>query len=152
MLLVDFILREARQEEFPAIRAIIREAHINPLDLDWRRFVIAVNSEGEIIGCGQVKPHSGGIRELASIAVIPKYRGRGIARAIIAHLLAENTPPLYLTCRSGLEPFYLKFGFRPLIYDEMPTYYRRLARLASVMMHFRRPGEHLSVMKLEIFP
>ncbi len=91
--------------------------------------MVAILTDGEIIGCGQVKPHKDGSRELASIVVAQPWRGNGVASAIIEHLMAANPGPLYLTCRSGLGPFYEKFGFRVVGDSEMTPYFRRLSRL-----------------------
>ena len=101
--------------------------------LDWPRFLLAVSETGEVIGCGQVKPHGDGTRELASIAVIPAWQGNGVARAVIERLLAENPGVLYLTCRGHLGPFYERFGFRSLARDEMPPYFRRIHRIARAI-------------------
>ena len=120
---------------------------INPTGLDWRRFVVAVSPQGEVIGCGQVKPHRDGSLELASIAVTPERRGQGVARAIIEHLLAENQGELYLMCRSGLGGLYEKFGFRVIQPDEMPRYFRKISRLVGLVEVLRRDGESLLVMK-----
>ena len=43
-------------------------------------------SQGEVIGCAQIKPHRDGSRELASLVVHPDYRGQGIARRMIQYL------------------------------------------------------------------
>ena len=128
-----FSLRPATQADAQTIRAIIRAARINPMALDWPRFLLAVSEAGEVIGCGQVKPHSDRTRELASIAVVPAWQGKGIARALIERLLAENPVVLYLTCRSHLGTFYEKFGFRALAPDEMPHYFRRIHRIACAV-------------------
>lgn len=125
-------LRSALEGDFPAIRALIRTVGINPTGLDWRRFVVAVTPNGKVSGCGQVKPHSNGSRELASIAVRPAFRRQKIAQAIIENLLAENPPPLYLICRNGLGSFYERFGFRAVRENEMPLYFRRLMRVARL--------------------
>ena len=117
------------------------------MGLDWHRFTVAV-SNGEMIGCGQLKPVPGGLTELASLAVRPVHRHQGIARALIEHLLGDSPRPIYLTCRSGLGGFYEKYGFRTLDTDEMPTYYRRLHRLAGLFMDITRRNESLLVMKL----
>jgi ribosomal protein S18 acetylase RimI-like enzyme len=103
---------------------------------------------GDLIGCAQLKPVPRGLTELASLAVYPKYRRQGIARALIEHLLADAPRPVYLTCRSGLGVLYEKFGFRILGEDEMPPYYRRLQHLAGLMMEIIRRNEILLVMKL----
>lgn len=125
-------LRPAGANEAAIIRKIILQAKINPTRLDWPRFVLAVDDDGNVVGCGQLKPHSDGSVELASIAVIPEYQGRGIARMIIQHLLAQHPQsPLYLMCRSVLQPFYEKFGFRPATEDEMPPHFKRFYRVFS---------------------
>ena len=121
------------------------------MDLDWRRFIVAVDEQDNVIAAGQIKPHKGEILELASIAVVPERRGEGLARAIIEHLLKDGTRPLYLTCRSSLQPLYRKFGFRPLSYEEMPRYYQRISKLANVFITITRQDQTdgLSVMKLQ---
>jgi N-acetylglutamate synthase-like GNAT family acetyltransferase len=126
-------LREAVEADFPNIRALIRQTGINPTGLDWRRFIVAESSAGQFIGCGQLKPHSDGSLELASLAVIPAWRGKGVARVIIQALMDKAPHPLYLTCRGELGPFYEKFGFRILRREEMPPYFRRLSRFAGIV-------------------
>lgn len=142
-----FHLRRAAAPDAAAIRQLIHDVRIYPIGLDWRRFLLAVTSEGELIGCGQVKPHGDGTRELASIAVVPSWRGRGVARAIIERLLADHPGALYLTCLASNGPFYEKFGFRSIGQDEMPPYFRRLAHLAGIFGALRLSPEQLLVMK-----
>ena len=101
-----------------------------------------------MIACGQLKRVSGGLTELASLAVRPAYRHLGVARALIEHLLADAPRPVYLTCRSGLSGFYEKFGFKVMDADEMPAYYRRLKRLVGLLVELTRKEETLHVMKL----
>jgi N-acetylglutamate synthase-like GNAT family acetyltransferase len=143
-----FSLRSATAADFPEIKALIRQVRINPTGLDWRRFTVAVNEGGQMIACGQLKQVSGGLTELASLAVRPAYRHHGVARALIEHLLTEAPCPVYLTCRSSLGGLYEKFGFRVLEADEMPVYYRRLKHLAGLLMELARKEETLLVMKL----
>ena len=134
------------------IKGLIHEVGINPLGLDWKRFFVAVDEQDRVIATGQIKPHNKGeLLELASIAVVEEHRGEGLARAIIEHLLQDSPRPLYLTCRSRLEPFYQKFGFQALSYEEMPRFYQRLSKLAGIFMTITRQEEAdgLSVMKLQ---
>jgi len=148
----SYALRPARETESAAIKHLIRSVGINPMDLDWRRFVVAVDEQEQVIATGQIKPHQKGkILELASIAVVEQHRGEGLARAIIEHLLKDSPRPMYLTCRSRLQPFYQKFGFRTLSYEEMPRFYQRLSKLAGVFITITRQDEAdgLSVMKLQ---
>ena len=110
--------------------------------------MVAKDGSGRLLGCGQLKPHGGGVVELASIAVEPDSRGQGIARAIIEHLLAQPPRPVYLTCRSSLGSFYERWGFQAIILDEMPPYFRRLARLVSLMTAGAWRGESMLVMRM----
>jgi N-acetylglutamate synthase-like GNAT family acetyltransferase len=144
--MVDFILRPATVDDSPLIKDLIRRVGINPMDLDWHRFVIAVDGSGKMLGCGQLKPHGRDVIELASIAVEPPYQHQGIARVIIEYLIASGPRPLYLTCRSRLGSFYEKWGFRSVEANEMPPYFRRLSRLVNVLGAFM--NEKMLVMKL----
>ncbi|MBI4788380.1 MAG: GNAT family N-acetyltransferase [Chloroflexi bacterium] len=158
-------IRSAVAADQTIIRRIVRAAQINPMGLDWRRFVVAEDQDpkgfveplhatallqkpfGSIVGVGQVKPHGDGSRELASIAVIPERQGEGIASEIIRGLLGKETGTVYLTCRDALEGFYTRFAFRTIARDAMPPYFRRIHRLANILMPLMRPGARLLVMK-----
>lgn len=147
--MTNFTLRPARESESTQIRDLIHLAGINPMGLDWKRFVVASNDRDEMIGCGQLKPHGADILELASLAVYPEYRGQGVARAILEYLLAESPRPLYLMCASPLGPLYEKFGFRRIPYEEMPRYFQRISKLAGLLTSLSRREERLLVMKLQ---
>lgn len=142
-------IRPARATEAEKIRELIHRVGINPMGLDWQRFVVAVNDHDEMIGCGQLKPHAHDILELASIAVHPEHRGKGAARAIIEYLLEDSPRPLYLMCESTIGSLYEKFGFRPIHYEEMPRYFQRISRLAGLVTTLARREERLLVMKLQ---
>ena len=142
-------IRPARETESAQIRDLIHLVGINPMGLDWKRFVVAVNDRDEMIGCGQLKPHGQEILELASIAVYPEHQGNGVARAIIEHLLKDSPRPLYLMCQSSLGPLYEKFGFQAISYDEMPRYFQRMSKLAGLVTTLARRAERLLIMKLK---
>jgi N-acetylglutamate synthase-like GNAT family acetyltransferase len=147
--MTDYTLRPARESEASQIRDLIRLSGINPMGLDWKRFILAVNDRDEMIGCGQLKPHGKEILEMASIAVLPEHRGKGVARAVIEHLLKDSPRPLYLTCVSSNGPLYQKFGFVSIPYEKMPRYFQRLSKLAMALMSLRNKNDELLVMKLQ---
>jgi N-acetylglutamate synthase-like GNAT family acetyltransferase len=147
--MTTYTLRPARESESRAIKALIHLVGINPMGVDWKRFVVAVNDQDDILGIGQLKPHGKDILELASIAIYPEYRGQGIARAIIEHLLEDSPRPLYLMCESKNGTLYEKFGFREIPYKEMPRYFQRISRLAGLAGILARQDERLLVMKLQ---
>src|SRR5690348_2674766 len=108
--MTDYKIRPALESESGQIKDLIHLVKIISSGLDWERFIVAVNEQGGIISCGQIKPHNGDVLELASIATHPDYRGQGLARAIIEELLLrESSRPLYLTCLAYNGPLYEKF-------------------------------------------
>ena len=148
-------IREAVREDERAIRAMVRAERLNPLNLDWRNFLVAEDLKRRIVGIGAVKTHGDGSRELASVAVAPVWRGRGVAGAVIREILARESssaagdgkPMLYLTCRDSMAVFYERFGFRKFGREEMPPYFRRLHRLFSIVSGAFRNKNRLAVMK-----
>lgn len=142
-------IRPARETDAAPIRELIYLVGINPTGLDWKRFVVAVDDRDEMIGCGQLKPHGQEILELASIAVYPEHQGKGIARLVIEQLLKDSPRPLYLMCESSLGPFYEKFGFQAISYEEMPRYFQRMSKLAGLVTTLARREERLLIMRLE---
>ncbi len=142
-------IRPALESEAAQIKSLIRLVGINPTGLAWRRFVVAANRNGQVVACGQIKPHGTDVHELASIAVHPDYRARGLARSVIEFLLKEGERPLYLMCMSHNGPMYEKFGFRVIEASQMPRYFVRIRKLYDVAVLFRKPLEDLLVMKLE---
>ncbi len=142
-------LRRATRSDLRQIRRLIYSERLNPLGLDWRRFWLAVDEDGQMIGCGQVKPHRDGSRELASIAVRPEWRRRGAASAIIRRLLAEHPAPLYLTCRAELVGFYARFGFGAVEHPaELPPYFRRVAQFSQWLSRLTRHRRVIHVLRL----
>ncbi len=135
----EFTLRAAVESDQGYIRSLIHSAGINPTGLDWRRFIVS-EVDGTFIGCGQLKPHKDGSLELASLAVEEKYRGLGVARALMERLMAEGTRPLYLMCRPELQELYEKFGFRVIEMTAMPPYFRRITRMVRVLLFGRHAG------------
>jgi N-acetylglutamate synthase-like GNAT family acetyltransferase len=116
------------------IRDIIHRVGINPMDLNWKHFIVAETPDGLFIGCAQLKPHKDKSLELASIAVEEKFRDQGVARALIEHLLAQCPRPVYLMCRPELGLYYERFGFKVIVQGVIPPYFRRILRLLRVLI------------------
>ncbi|MBK7456278.1 MAG: GNAT family N-acetyltransferase [Anaerolineales bacterium] len=147
--MINYILRPALETEAAQIKKLINLVGINPTGLDWKRFIVAVNDDRRVIGCGQIKPHGADIRELASIAVDPAYQGNGIARAVMDQLLSTIPRPVYLMCVSTMEGLYIKFGFKAIPYEAMPRYFQRISNVFRIADVIRHSGEELLVMKME---
>jgi N-acetylglutamate synthase-like GNAT family acetyltransferase len=116
------------------------------MSLGWENFMVAVDERDALVGCGQEKTHEDGSRELASIAVVQRWRRHGVASHIVRELQARHGPPLWLTCRSRLTAFYEGFGFSEVTqHANLPPYFRKILRVAR-MFHWMAPGERLAVM------
>jgi N-acetylglutamate synthase-like GNAT family acetyltransferase len=145
--LLSIQIRPAIEDDQPAIHRLIRQAGINPLGLNWRRFTVAVELSGVVVGCGQLKQHRDGTVELASLAVVPRLRGEGLGRRLIEALIGRGPDELWLMCRSSLASLYRKFGFEEVEEPEaMPTYFRRVRGLAGLVHQLAHTNEHLAVM------
>lgn len=144
---LTFTIHSATAEHAPKIRSLILRSGINPTALKWERFLVALTPEGDFIGCGQIKPHVDGVMELASLAVEPSWRGRGVGKALIQALIASHPEELHLMCTSNLGRLYERYGFRSLAPKEMPTYFRRVSKLGGVILNLARTGETMLVMR-----
>jgi N-acetylglutamate synthase-like GNAT family acetyltransferase len=142
-----FRLRPATAADQQTIKQMIRSAQLNPIGLNWQRFTLAVTADDQIIGCIQLKPHRGGVLELASLVVVKGWRRKGVARQLIDWLKETAEPPIWLMCMSRLKKFYEPFGFRQVNLGEpMPAYYRWMLRLAFVINRLGPPGQSLTIM------
>ncbi len=140
-------IRSAEEDDRRIIRRTIRQARLNPLGLDWQAFLIAEDDQGRFLGCVQRKVHKDGSEELASLYVVPHYRGRGIAANLIEAIISCAHDDLWLTCRSALVPFYMRFGFYEVRDPaRMPAYFSRVWRLFRVLTKGANPEARLAVM------
>ncbi len=143
-------IRPATPADRLAIRALIWRALLYPLRLSWARFLVAEEG-GTIVAAGQVRHHGDGTRELASLVVAPDRRGRGLSRQLTARLLEREEQAVYVCCRTELERFYGRFGFRPVPPADVPHSLGRLCRLEDVATRLlgflRRSPSRLLVMK-----
>lgn len=140
-------LRRAERGDAAAIRRLIWQEQLNPMSLDWHHFTLAVDTNDLMLACAQIKPHGDGTRELASLAVLPAWRGQGLAGALIRHLQAQAAPPLYLTCRAELEPLYARFDFHVLAGAELSPYFRRLRRAVDLLFNLTGRPPSLRIMR-----
>lgn len=130
----DVHIRAAEPGDQVAIWRLIYEGRINPMGLHWPNFLVAQASDGRIVGCGQIKAHKDGSRELASIAVTAAYRGNGLAAAIIRELLRREQGTLYLYCAPRLRTFYPRFGFAEVDVADLPSLLRRTLRFGQALV------------------
>jgi N-acetylglutamate synthase-like GNAT family acetyltransferase len=142
-------IRRAAGTDADRIKALVRGENLNPLSLDWRRFFVATDRNGEVIACVQVKPHRDGTRELASLVVHEAHRRKGLAAALIHQVLQTYPGVLYLMCQARLENYYRRFGFQSVRPENLPPYFRRIAHLAGIFRVIFPPERGLLVMRRE---
>ena len=105
------LLRMVRETVF------MREQGVSP-ELEWdgldgaSRHALAVNAEGNAIGCGRLTPDA----HIGRMAVLREWRGRGVGSALLQALLDEarrqGWREVELNAQVQALPFYRRFGFR----------------------------------------
>lgn len=116
----DITIREATADDAATIRQIIYEERLDPTSLKWQHFLVAEHAD-TIVSIGQVKPYPG-CNELGSLVTLTDYRGRGIARRIIAALEAQAGYPMYLLCLAEMRPYYVQFGYEVIRWRDAPAF------------------------------
>jgi N-acetylglutamate synthase-like GNAT family acetyltransferase len=116
----EIIYRKAAKKDLPQIIEILKVFKLNMLDLASEAFMAAILG-GKIIGCGRIKTMDDGSLQLASIAVLPEFRNKGVASNLIKKLLAGDLRrPVYGICRKTREKFYEIFGFKAVAIEKLP--------------------------------
>ena len=83
---------------------------------DARDLVLIAAIDGARAGLGRLVPLARGESELGGIYVLPEFRGRSVASAIVRHLVdAGALERLYCIPFTPLVPFYQGFGFHPAV-------------------------------------
>jgi N-acetylglutamate synthase-like GNAT family acetyltransferase len=125
-------IRPATGADQGAISRLIREARLDPRDLDWHRFLVA-GAGAEVVGCAQVRVHSRGTRELASVAVTPGRQRSHIGGRLVESILAQEQSVVYLMTRCETEGYFERFGFRQIAAADAPADFRRQFRIGQVI-------------------
>lgn len=130
------ILRPASASDIWAIRKLVFSAKLDPTQLRWQQFWV-IECDNSIVACGQLRSFST-VQELGSLVVSPNWRGKGLGSYLVNYLIQQATQPLYLECvGKRLAEFYLKFGFVPVDWKNVPSALKwkfGFTQLASKMM------------------
>jgi amino-acid N-acetyltransferase len=119
-------IADMRQVE-PLINRFARQNLMLPKTLDqlsrlFREFVVAVDADGRVLGCGALRIYTESLAEVASLAVDEAAHGLGIGRRVVAALL-ENGRDLGLSTVFALtlqEEFFHRIGFRTVPKEMFP--------------------------------
>jgi amino-acid N-acetyltransferase len=128
---VGFTVRPAniadmRQVE-PLINLFAQRSLMLPKSADqlsrlFREFVVAIDSNGFVIGCGALRVYTDALAEIASLAVAEHAHGRGIGRRIVDRLV-EDARGLGIGSVFALtlqEEFFHRSGFRTVPKEMFP--------------------------------
>ncbi len=129
------LIRPAGQEDQNTIVDFVHQAHINPRNLKWERFLVA-EENGQVVGIRQVKIHASGTREVGSGFVLPDYRHQGISAQLMNEILSREKGTLYLMCRDQWMPYYEQFGFRRVATDQLPADFLKEYRIGRFVTSF----------------
>ena len=143
-------IRRATERDQQAIRALVRSERLNPTDLNWPNFVVAVVGS-RVIGAVQMRRHSDGSRELGSLVVSKEARGSGLASRMIDALLSSEHEPVWMITAEPYAGAYSRWGFEQIEARSAPVKVRRnhlmgsLVRVISFVM--RRPMRRLVILE-----
>ena len=117
----ELVLRMARAEDVPAIRALI-EPHVATGRLLQRAteeieyllptFVIA-ELDGEVVGCAALEVYSSRLAEVRSLVVASQLRGKGVGRCLVETCvaMARERRILEVMAITSNEKFFHAVGF-----------------------------------------
>ena len=119
-----FRIRHATERDQLAIATLVHSEHLNPIDINWRRFVIAIDRTG-VLGAVQLRQHADQSRELGSLVVREDARGRGIASRLIDALLAPIATRVLMITGAAFATHYTRWGFKRIPPASAPSAVRR---------------------------
>jgi amino-acid N-acetyltransferase len=136
MFAVAAVLRSVQEDEFGAVRALLRRCGLSAADLDDGRpaeFTAAVDG-GQIVGTAALQ-RFGDAGLLRSVAVDPDWRGHGIAAALVESIEAtarvHGVRELWLLTTSA-QAYFEARGYRAAVRADAPAALQASSQFASL--------------------
>jgi len=127
----DASIRPATRGDLPLIRKTIERFTLDTERLEPRQFVLAMEGRARA-GFARIKPYRGCF-ELGSVAVLERFRKRGVASRLVRCLMSKfPTPKVWITTMSP--DYFKRFGF------ETATPPAELARKIKTICHAEKWG------------
>jgi predicted GNAT family N-acyltransferase len=107
------------------------------------RHVLAVTGNCDAVGTGRLEPTG----KIGRVAVLPQYRGTGVGRLIMLHLVNHATESgfskVYVHAQTAAAGFYARLGFRAAgpVFDECGIPHVRMT-LGTKVDHGTEAGRH----------
>jgi len=135
-------IRQALITDLKCIEDAIEEMQLDDTLIDYHQFIIA-ELNGEFAGFGRIKEYNDA-KELCSLGVLPKFRGKGISRLLIKELKTKAViKPLHVV--TIIPALFKKFGFEEII--KYPTSLLPKINYCTNTLGGCDNGEHYVVMK-----
>lgn len=139
------IYTNAEPKDIPILTSLLQSVRGDTKDLDYQKFVVA-KDDNNIIGCVRIKELSD-CSELASVAVLPEYRGQGIGLELVRRMLKQETArPIYLLCFAETCDFYIKAGFIEVPINTLPNSLQQECDRVAVLL--KDSGRRISAMAI----
>lgn len=133
-----YSIRPATPGDQAAIAALVWAEGLNADALRWPDFLVAVDEARRLIGIVQLRRHADGARELASLVVVPEWRGRGLGTRLVDVLLAPRPERVLVVADAAHAAHFARWGFAPLAPADAPRSVRRVHRRGLWVMQLRR--------------
>ncbi|MCA9894913.1 MAG: GNAT family N-acetyltransferase [Anaerolineae bacterium] len=115
-------IRKAHQADIPVLETFIsgfvKSGELLPRTLTELQdllgnFFIAVDEDGELVGCATLEIYSKKLAEIRSLAVSPKAQGRGVGKRLVQICLdlAKENDVFEVMAISAKEDFFIGCGF-----------------------------------------
>lgn len=128
-------VRKAGVPDETAIKALVLSERMNPNNLDYGNFMVAVQGE-RVVGAAQIRCHADGTRELGSLMIAPEHRGGTIAFALVDALLQSETRTVFAITGQALARNAAHWGFTTIDPRSAPASIRfnyRIGRLGGLI-------------------
>jgi len=123
-------LRPATPDDLPFIRRTLQRFDLDVSRVSHEQFFI----EGGRRGFARIKPH-GAMFELAGVAVMPRWRGKGVGSRIVRELVAKwPSGTVWLVTR--IPGFFARLGFKVSLPPRWMA--SKAARHGGISMKFGR--------------
>ena len=127
--------RNGALEDIIVMTELLKEVRGDTREMLPEQFIVARDGNN-VVGCIRIKNIGDQCLELASLAVVLQYRGRGVGTELVRRLLTKNpTRPIYLICLKERTGFYSRVNFKIADKTQLPKplndEYKRVAKKIS---------------------
>lgn len=122
------------KKDLPEIRKLLKKNNLPVQDVNSSQMMFYVIRDKEIIACGGVE-RSGDTALLRSLAVVEKYRGSGLGRMMLSHMIHEtlnrDTREIFLLTETAYT-FFNNQGFEAVHRENVPLTIRSIRQYSEL--------------------